>query len=123
VVFVVTFFLSFIPVIGAAPVAVFLGILALIKQDYEIFGGFMVVALVAGTIDNVIRPILVGNKERVHPIIVLLSLLGAIAIFGIPGLFLGPVIATVTTELYFTYVFERQSPSPETPAPTVPMSK
>ena len=64
----------------------------------------VVVSVIASTIDNILRPILVISGDDVHPAVVLLSLIGAIIIFGIPGLFLGPVIATVTVQLYSVYV-------------------
>ena len=104
VIFVVTFFLSFIPVIGAAPVALFLAFLSLIKVNYVAAIVLVVVSLIAGTIDNILRPFLVGSGDDVHPVVVLLGLIGAILIFGLPGLFLGPVITTVTVKLYLAYV-------------------
>ena len=106
VVFVVTFFLSFIPIVGAAPVALFLGLLSLIKQDFGVAGGFVLIAIIAGSIDNVLRPLLVGNEEGLHPVVILLAILGAISIFGLPGLFLGPVIAMVTAKLYRAYILD-----------------
>ncbi len=104
VIFVVTFFLSFIPVVGAAPVALFLAFLSLIKMNYGSAIALVVVSVIAGTIDNILRPVLVSSGDDVHPVVVLLGLIGAIIIFGIPGLFLGPVIATVTVQLYTVYV-------------------
>lgn len=105
-VFVVTFFLSFIPVIGAAPVALFLALLSLIKEDYGIAGAFVLIAIIAGTVDNIVRPYLIGSEEDLHPIVALLAILGAIVVFGLPGLFLGPVIAMATSKLYKAYLFE-----------------
>ncbi len=106
VVFVVTFFLSFIPVIGAAPVALFLAILCLIQQDFGKAIGFFVLAIFAGSIDNILRAYLVGSEEDLHPIVVLLAIIGAIMVFGLPGLFIGPVIATATAKIYKSYVFQ-----------------
>jgi predicted PurR-regulated permease PerM len=106
VVFVVTFFLSFIPVIGAAPVALFLALLSLIKQDFGISAGFLVIAVIAGSIDNILRARLVGGEEDLHPVVVLLAIIGSIMVLGLPGLFLGPVIASATAKIYKAYVFE-----------------
>ncbi|MGE0762605.1 MAG: AI-2E family transporter [Bdellovibrionales bacterium] len=102
-IFVVTFFLSFVPVIGAAPVALLLCLLALVKASYGTAVGFAILAVITGSIDNVLRPYLVSGDDDVHPILVLLGLLGAITIFGLPGLFLGPVITSVTVQLYKEY--------------------
>lgn len=104
VIFVVTFFLSFIPVVGAAPVALFLAFLSLIKMNYGAAIALIVVSLIAGTIDNLLRPYLVSSDDDIHPVVVLLGLIGSILIFGVSGLFLGPVITTVTVKLYSVYV-------------------
>ncbi|MBL0029571.1 MAG: AI-2E family transporter [Rhodanobacteraceae bacterium] len=55
--------------------------------------------LVIGTIDNLLRPILVGNRLKLHTILAFLSVIGGIVLFGPAGLILGPVTLTITTEL------------------------
>lgn len=100
VVWVITFFCSFIPVIGAGPVALALGIGDFIMGDYGHAIGFVVVAVLAGTIDNVVRPYLIASgEEDLHPVVSLLAIIGALILFGMPGLFLGPVIATVAVKI------------------------
>ena len=54
--------------------------------------------LVIGLVDNVVRPILVGKDTRMPDYVVLISTLGGIAIFGLDGLVLGPVIAAIFGE-------------------------
>jgi predicted PurR-regulated permease PerM len=98
IVFVITFVFSLIPVIGAAPVAVFLAILGFIQGQNGVGIGMMVAAAVAGSVDNVVKPLIVNSSsEDVHPVISLLALIGAIVIYGAPGILLGPVL----TELAF----------------------
>lgn len=100
VVWVITFFCSFIPVIGAGPVALVLGLFKLISADYGQAIGFLVVAVIGGTTDNVIRPFLISSGEQdLHPVVSLLAIIGALMIFGMPGLFLGPVIASVAIKI------------------------
>lgn len=48
--------------------------------------------LVVGLIDNVVGSRLIGNGARIHPLFILLSVLGGIALFGIAGFLLGPLI-------------------------------
>lgn len=55
--------------------------------------------LVVGTIDNLLRPILVGNRLKLHTVLAFLSVVGGIVLFGAAGLILGPVTLTITTEL------------------------
>jgi predicted PurR-regulated permease PerM len=103
VVFIVTFFLSFIPVLGGPPVALFMVLLSLVEMKFGAAITFLCLAVVIATVDNVIRPYLSGGEE-VHPVVVLIGLIGATLIFGFPGLFLGPVITSVTTKIYSTYI-------------------
>lgn len=55
--------------------------------------------LVVGTIDNLLRPILVGNRLKLHTVLAFLSVVGGLVLFGPAGLILGPVTLTITTEL------------------------
>lgn len=95
-VFAITFIFSFIPLIGAAPVALVLGISALISGDNAVAIGYTIVAFITGTIDNIIRPYIVSSSEnKLHPIIVLIAILGGLSIFGLPGLFIAPIVVSL----------------------------
>lgn len=94
---VVMTFLSTLPMLGSGlvwgPAAVFLGVTGQWGKM-----GVLVVwgALVIGTVDNFLRPRLVGSRTRMHDLFVFFSVLGGLAAFGIIGLLLGPVILGVT---------------------------
>ncbi len=51
------------------------------------------VGLVVGVIDNVVRPLVLRGQETIHPMVSLLAILGGIVCFGVPGVFIGPLIA------------------------------
>ena len=51
--------------------------------------------LVIGLVDNVLRPILVGKDTKLPDYLVLLSTLGGMALFGLNGFVIGPVIAAL----------------------------
>ena len=55
--------------------------------------------LVVGTIDNLLRPVLVGNRLKLHTVLVFMSVVGGLILFGPAGLILGPVALTVTMVL------------------------
>ncbi len=55
--------------------------------------------LVVGTIDNLLRPMLVGNRLHLHTVLVFISVIGGLIVFGASGLILGPVVFTVTLVL------------------------
>lgn len=99
-IFIVTFLLSFIPVIGAAPVSFVLALASLMMQQNGNAIGLAVVTIVAGSIDNVIKPyVFSGDEQGVHPFVALLGIIGAIIVFGLPGLLLGPLLLQVGVEL------------------------
>jgi predicted PurR-regulated permease PerM len=51
--------------------------------------------LVIGLVDNVLRPILVGKDTKLPDYLVLLSTIGGMALFGLNGFVIGPVIAAL----------------------------
>jgi predicted PurR-regulated permease PerM len=56
-------------------------------------------AVIVGGIDNLLLPILVGNRLKLHTILAFLSVVGGLMVFGSSGLILGPVVLTITTVL------------------------
>ena len=52
-------------------------------------------AFVVGSIDNVVRPRLCGSRMALHPLLVFLSMFGGLAVFGMMGLLVGPLIASL----------------------------
>ncbi|WII71165.1 AI-2E family transporter [Bdellovibrio sp. 22V] len=88
----VTFFVSFIPVIGAAPVGFLLAVLAFIGGRIGPGIGLTVVGIIAGSIDNILKPFILGKDFDINPVIGFTSVVGAIIMMGLPGLILGPVI-------------------------------
>lgn len=56
-------------------------------------------ALVIGTIDNFLRPKLVGEKTKLHELFIFFSVLGGLHVFGVVGIVLGPVVLAITLAL------------------------
>jgi predicted PurR-regulated permease PerM len=56
-------------------------------------------SLVIGSIDNFMRPKLVGQKARMHELVIFFSVLGGLSVFGVLGILLGPVIVAITIAL------------------------
>jgi len=50
-------------------------------------------------IDNVLRPVLVGNRLKLHTVLAFISAVGGLMLFGPAGLILGPVALMITTVL------------------------
>lgn len=93
-----------IPALGATPV-VFCGAIYLAFEGQTLMAGALALwaGLVVGSIDNVLRPSLVGKDAGMSDLWIFVSTLGGMGVFGATGLVLGPVVAgvfiTVWTEL------------------------
>jgi predicted PurR-regulated permease PerM len=89
-------FLSLLPAVGAAlvwaPVALYFLITGAIWKGV-ILTAFGV--LVIGMVDNVLRPVLVGKDIKMPDYLVLISTIGGMAIFGLNGFVIGPVVAAL----------------------------
>ncbi|MEZ4417239.1 MAG: AI-2E family transporter [Gemmatimonadota bacterium] len=60
-------------------------------------------AVVVGTIDNFLRPRLVGRDTKMSDLMILLSTLGGIVLFGAIGFILGPIVAAVFVTVWDLY--------------------
>jgi predicted PurR-regulated permease PerM len=89
-------FLSLLPAVGAGivwgPVAVYFLVSGMFWQGVVLglFGVFVI-----GLVDNVLRPILVGKDTRMPDYLILISTLGGMAVFGLNGFVIGPMIAAL----------------------------
>jgi predicted PurR-regulated permease PerM len=85
--------LSILPVVGSAlvwfPAAV---VLILSERLVAGIGLIIVGALIMGVVDNLLRPVLVGRDTRMPDYLILLSTLGGLAVFGLAGVVIGPII-------------------------------
>jgi predicted PurR-regulated permease PerM len=96
--------LSVLPGIGAAlvwvPAVLYL---ALAGQPGAALGLAVWCAAVVGTIDNVLRPSLVGKDTKMSDLMILLSTLGGIVLFGFTGFVIGPIIAALFVTVWDLY--------------------
>lgn len=60
-------------------------------------------SLVVGSIDNVLRPRLVGQDTKLPDLLILLSTLGGVAMFGMLGLIIGPILAALFVTIWEIY--------------------
>jgi predicted PurR-regulated permease PerM len=57
-------------------------------------------AVVIGSIDNFLRPKLVGERTKLHELFIFFAVLGGLQVFGVLGLVLGPVVLAITLALF-----------------------
>jgi predicted PurR-regulated permease PerM len=96
--------MSIIPAFGTAIVWVpALIILALKGQFVDVAILAVLCGAVAGNLDNVLRPRLVGKDTEMHDLFVLFGTLGGISMFGILGIILGPIVAALFITIWEIY--------------------
>lgn len=97
-------FASLIPPLSAAivlvPVVAFLYITGSVAQAV---GLFFWGALIIGIIDNIIKPVLMGRSMELHPLAVMVSILGGMIFFGPVGVLLGPLTLSLLLTFSSTY--------------------
>ena len=60
-------------------------------------------ALVVGSVDNLLRPILVGKDTQMHELMIFFGTLGGIFMFGVVGVIIGPIIAALFVTVWEIY--------------------
>lgn len=94
-VFFITLILSFIPVIGAAPVAFVFALLAFAKGNTTAAIILLVLGGVTGVVDNFLRPWLASfGESRIPPVVAFICVIGGALWLGFPGLFIGLLIGS-----------------------------
>ena len=99
--------LAMIPFVGPAfvwlPAALFK---LAVGESFNGIGLLLYGILIVSTIDNVIRPKIIGSKGKVHPALVLLGVLGGLEVFGLLGIIIGPLILAISAVFLSLYVDE-----------------
>lgn len=91
------------PIIGTTiiwlPVAVYL----FIGDNTFASVGVVIFGVFASSIDNILRPMIVSRRTRMHPLILLIGMIGGLFFFGILGFILGPLILAYIFIILETY--------------------
>jgi len=96
--------LSIIPGIGTALVWGPAVIILAAGGHYWKAGGLgLFCALVVGSVDNLLRPSLVGKDTQMHELMIFFGTLGGIVMFGIVGMFIGPIVAALFITIWEIY--------------------
>lgn len=102
--------LALVPMIG--PFVLYLPAGILLALRGELGRGVALVAyglVVVSMIDNLVRPFLVEQRAKVHPVLTLIGVLGGLAALGILGLFIGPLVLALFVATLRTYLVEQRS--------------
>jgi predicted PurR-regulated permease PerM len=101
-------FFSLVPVVGSAliwvPAAVWLGL-------HGHWGKAIVVLAICGgvatVVDNIVRPMLLSNRTRLNELLLFISVLGGLEVFGLLGLVAGPTIVAAAMGVFRVYMDHR----------------
>lgn len=94
-----TFILAWIPFIGSVPVWVGGSIYLYTQDQIGLVIVMIIMGMFTGVIDNYIRPLVLKGRDELHPLLSLVAIFGGIAMFGIVGVFVGPVFAATLIAL------------------------
>ena len=112
---VVMIFASLIPYIGSSiiwfPAAILLIIDGYINPESStLIKGILLMLygiFIVGTIDNILKPKIIGDKAGIHPVLVLLGVVGGLSFLGFVGIIIGPIILAMLVT--FIDIYEEET--------------
>lgn len=99
-----TFLAAFIPFGGASLVWVPVAIYVFVSKSvlagviFFLYGTFVI-----SLVDNIIRPVVVGSKVSIHPMILFFAIIGGLNFFGFLGIFFAPVVVAIISTFIQLY--------------------
>jgi predicted PurR-regulated permease PerM len=99
-----TFLASFFPIGGTALVWVPIAIYAFFGKGV-LTGIFLTIwgTFVISMIDNIVKPIIIGDRTSIHPMVLAFALLGGLNLFGFVGIFLAPIIVVFVENMLILF--------------------
>ena len=108
---------SLVPVLGTAlvwaPVVVFYMLTGSVLKGLVMLAVF---GIAVGSVDNILKPILIQRGMEIHTLWVFISVIGGLSVFGFLGIVLGPFLFTILVTLLEIYKAEFGSEATEEPA-------
>jgi predicted PurR-regulated permease PerM len=103
---------SLLPLFGCATIWVTTGIILLLSGDYAKGIGLLLYGtIIISSVDNIIKPIVIGGRTKLNTLLVFFSVLGGINFLGFLGFILGPLITALCLSLLEMYKFEEPEPA------------
>lgn len=121
---VVMAFFALLPLVGAW--VVWLPAAGWLMLNGQVGRGVILVGLGAGVIglvDNVLRPMLIGGRTRLSGLLVFISVLGGIGLFGVLGVVLGPIVVATAASVFDVYAHPGGAAAETHPGETIRRGK
>lgn len=90
-----TFILAWIPLVGTAPVWMAGAIYLFVNGAPAKVIAMAAFGFLTSIVDNFVRPWVLRGRGEMHPLVSLVAIFGGIHLFGVVGVFFGPIIAAV----------------------------
>ena len=104
-------FFSLVPVVGSGlifvPAALWLGFTGHWGRAILLL---LICAGVSTVVDNVLRPLLLGGRTELSALVIFISVVGGVSVFGMLGLVLGPILVATAAGVLAVYMDERENP-------------
>jgi len=113
---VLTFFVSFIPMLGTTIAYFPLGMSMIVggvisSNSMMIIKGIILLGVGFGlisTVDNFLMPYIISDKVKIHPAIIIVGVLGGLTVFGFIGIVLGPLILASFITIFNIYEMRQE---------------
>jgi predicted PurR-regulated permease PerM len=103
-------FFSLVPVFGTFLIWGPAGLILVLSGSYmKGIGLLLYGALIISSVDNIIKPLVIGGRTKMHILLVFFSVLGGIRFFGFLGFILGPLITALCLSLLEMHKYEEVS--------------
>ncbi|MBI2662335.1 AI-2E family transporter [Candidatus Woesearchaeota archaeon] len=108
-------FLALIPFLGTGvvwvPAALLLFFEGMVKNSnllmVKAVGLFIYCLIFVSTLDNFVRPKVIGNRTKIHPLIVMMGIFGGMMLLGPVGVIVGPLILSLAMVFIEVYILEK----------------
>jgi len=112
----ITIIAAFIPLLGAAliwfPAVVTLLVKGILTENndftFRAIGLFIWSLILVSSIDNVLKPKIIGSKAKMHPLVILLGVFGGLSAFGFVGIMVGPLLLALFITALKIYESEKE---------------
>ena len=113
---IITIIAALIPFVGSALVWFPIAVLQILNGYFSGSSAVMVKGLVllifgfavVSTIDNILKPKIIGKRAKLHPVFVLLGVLGGLIVFGFIGVIIGPLVIALLVSFLEVYKEEKR---------------
>lgn len=94
-----TFIFAWIPMVGSVPVWIVGAIYLYANGSIAKVIIMIILGFITGVVDNFVRPLVLKGRGEMHPLVSLVAIFGGIQMFGLIGVFMGPILVAVLISL------------------------